>query len=448
MPLINSLKPYSINANGKKTHIRWWLSALFFILGVISYMDRANLAIVAEPMMRDLSLNKIEFGLLVSVFSLGYALSQIPTGLCAERFGARNVITLALILWSTFTILTAVVSNYILLSIVRFLFGVGEAPIFPANGVFNAYWFQKTEKARAAGLLVAGTYFGPVIAPLLTVAILTMFSWHMVFYVFGGIGLVAAIFWYICARNKPEEHPWVSTQELELIKNGRTIEKNQQDTPAPWRNFIKRSDFWAVGLHYFFVGYLTVLFLVWLPSFLQEARGFSMTHMGIGASFPWLTICLTVLGGGVFSDYLLSKNYSSLAARGSLALFGLAGFIIAITGAAYTDNKVITIIWLSAALGLLGLPVVASWAIAADKGRQFGGSVSAWMNLWGNLGGVASPLICGFLAQYFGWSVALMFNIVPIILAMLCWLIIKPDTPITLPKSQLLDRSSDISVKE
>lgn len=419
---------------GRKTHIRWWLAALFFVLGVISYMDRANLAIVAEPMMHDLNLNKMEFGLLVSVFSLGYALSQIPAGLSAERFGARGIVTLALFFWSTFTILTAVVSNYVLLNIVRFLFGVGEAPIFPANGVFNAYWFQKIEKARAAGILLAGSYFGPVVAPLFIVSLLTMFTWHMVFYVFGGIGILAAVVWYICARNKPEEHPWVSAQELEIIKKGRTIENNQQLSPAPWRRFIKRIDFWAVGVHYFFVNYLTVLFLVWLPSFLQEARGFSITHMGIGASLPWLTICLTVLAGGSFSDRLLSKNYSSLLARGSLALLGFSGFMISIVGAAYTHNKVITIFWLSAALGSLGLAVVSSWAIAADKGRQFGGSVSAWMNLWGNLGGVASPLICGYLAEYFGWSVALIFNIVPITIAMLCWLFIKPDTPLTLPQ--------------
>lgn len=420
---------------GKKSHIRWWLAVLFFVLGIISYMDRANLAIVAEAMMDEIGMDKIQFGLLGSIFSLGYALSQIPAGIIAERFGARNVITIALSVWSFFTILTAVVSNYFWLCIVRFFFGVGEAPIFPANAVFNAYWFRKTEKARAAGLLTAGTYFGPVVAPLLTVAIMVHFSWHMVFYIFGAIGLVVAVFWHICARNKPEEHPWVSVEELAFIEEGRTVEQNAEKIKAPWRNFFARTDFWAVGLHYFFVGYMTVLFLIWLPTFLQEARGFSLTHMGIAASFPWLAICAAVLAGGAFSDRLLEKGYSSLVARGGIALFGLALFIVGIIGTAYSSDKLITVFWLCITLGSLGFPVVASWAIAADKGRQYAGSVSGWMNLWGNLGGVISPIICGFLAQYFGWNTALLFNIIPISLAMFCWFFINPDRPMSLSEN-------------
>lgn len=415
----------------KKTHIRWWLAVFFFILGVISYMDRANLSYVAETMMMDLHMDKIQFGILGSVFSLGYAISQIPSGIIAERFGSRSVITVSLTIWSLFTVLTAVVPKYIYLCVVRFLFGVGEAPIFPGNAVFNTYWFRREEKARAAGLLTSGTYFGPVIAPYLTVFIMMNWSWHMVFYVFGAVGFIAAVIWYFIARNKPEEHSWVSPAELEYIKQNRTVEIKQEKVSAPWRHFFRRSDFWGVGLHYFFVGYMTVLFLVWLPTFLQEARGFSLVHMGIGASLPWLCICVAVLGGGTLSDRLLKRGRTSLFARGTIAIFGLVLFIVGVIGTAFTSDKIMTVFWLCITLGSLGFPVVCSWAIAADKGRQYSGSVSGWMNLWGNLGGVISPIICGAIAQYFSWTSAILFNILPILLAIICWILIKPDRPMT-----------------
>lgn len=163
----------------------------------------------------------------------------------------------------------------------------------------------------------------------------------------------------------------------------------------------------------------------------QEARGFSLVHMGAGASLPWLCICTAVLGGGTFSDYLLKKGTSSLVARGAIAIFGLILFIIGIIGTAFTTDKIMTVFWLCITLGSLGFPVVASWAIAADKGRQYAGSVSGWMNLWGNLGGVISPVICGAIAQYINWTAALLFNIIPISFAIICWLFIKPDKPMS-----------------
>jgi len=414
----------------RKTRLRWWLAMMFFIIGLIAYMDRANLSVVAEPMMRDLNLSKVEFGILGSLFSLGYALTQIPGGILAERFGSRLIVSISLVAWSAFTILTAVTPKYIWLCVVRFCFGVGEAPTYPSNAVFNTYWFRRNEKARAASLLLAGSYFGPVIAPTLTVAIMLLWNWQMVFYIFGGLGIVVAIMWYFLARNRPEEHPWISAEELGYIQENRAIGSEKVEAKAPWRVFIKNREFWAVGMQYFFVAYMTTLFMIWLPTYLQEARGFSLAHMGIAASFPWLAICLCVLSGGSVSDGLLKRGKSLMVARGYTAIAGFVVFIIATCGAAWTESAIASVFWLSLALGALGLPVVTSWAIAADKGQQYAGSVSGWMNLWGNMGGVVSPVLCGWLAQSFGWHIALMLNIIPISLAIICWFFIKPDRPL------------------
>lgn len=412
-------------------HLRWGLAVIFFIIGLVAYMDRANISIVAEHMMTDLGMSKVQFGFLGALFSLGYALAQIPSGILAERFGSRLIATISLYVWSAFTILTVVAPTYIWLCIVRFLFGVGEAPLYPSNAVFNTWWFRQNEKARAASFLLAGSYFGPVIAPTLTVFIMISLGWHAVFYIFGVIGILIGMVWYFFARNKPEQHPKISQSEIALIQSGRTIsEQGDQDVKAPWRKFMKERPFWAVGFQYFFVAYMTTLFMIWLPTYLQEARGFSLTQMGIAASFPWLAICIAVLTAGSISDWLLNKGYSQLVARGYIAIAGFILFIIGICGAAQTESAVASVAWLTLALGSLGLPVVTSWAIAADKGRQYAGSVSGWMNLWGNLGGVISPILCGWLAQHFGWTVALLFNVIPISLAIICWFFIQPDKPL------------------
>ena len=109
--------------NEKRSNVRWYFAIGFFLIGVIAYMDRSNISYIAAPMMKDLGMTKTQFGLLASFFSLGYAFMQVPSGMLSEKFGPRKMITIALVWWSAFTILTGVVKNHGLLYTMRFLFG-------------------------------------------------------------------------------------------------------------------------------------------------------------------------------------------------------------------------------------------------------------------------------------------------------------------------------------
>ncbi|AJY75475.1 MFS transporter [Paenibacillus beijingensis] len=414
----------------RKIGLRWSLAFVFFIIGLIAYMDRANISIVAKPMMDALSMNKVEFGLLSSLFYLGYCFAQIPGGMLAEKYGARNMITIAITVWSAFTALTAAATSYVSLCVVRFLFGVGEGPMFPGNAVFNSYWFQKQEKGRAASALLSGSFFGPVVAPALAVGIMTIFGWQGVFYIFAIAGIVIGLVWYFVGRDKPENHPWITEQEKALILENRSVAGSGTKKRAPWKLYLKNVRFWAIGMQYLVVLYMQIFFLTWLPTYLIEARGFSLKEMGFAASFPWLALCLTTLAGGAVSDLILKKTNSRRKARGHLAVIGFIFFVIGLYLAAYATDPWMNVLWLTLSLGALGLPFVASWALANDLGKEFSGSVSGWMNVWGSIGGVTSPIICGWFAQELGWNATLIINIIPIGFAILLWFVIKPDRPL------------------
>ncbi|MED0679878.1 MFS transporter [Aneurinibacillus thermoaerophilus] len=427
VPEVNEVKQVQVKPASR---IRWWLAFLFFVIGLIAYMDRSNISIIAKPMMEDLNMDKVQFGFLASIFSLGYALAQVPAGILAERFGARRIVFLALVWWSVFTGLTAIVKSHGLLALVRFLFGVGEGPMYPGNAVFNTYWFQKEEKGRAASALLAGSYFGPVIAPILTVAIFQAWGWQAVFCIFGLIGIFVAFIWYLIGRDKPEEHPMVSKEELELIVKNRTVKEEKKEI-APWGQFLKNGRFWALGLQYCVVLYIVTFFLVWLPTYLMEARSFSLQNMGFAASLPWLCIFITVMTGGTISDWLVKKGKSKMVARGSLAIGGLVIFAVTMYLAAYVTIPWMNVLWLTLALGSLGFPVVTSWAAAVDLGNEYSGSVSGWMNLWGNIGAFLSPILCGWLAETIGWEGTLLISIVPILFAIGLWFVVRPDRSFT-----------------
>lgn len=404
--------------------LRWILAFVFFLIGLIAYMDRANISVVASFMMDEFGISKTEFGLLNSIFFLAYALAQLPSGVLIQKFGNKAMTIFSLVFWSFFTILTPLAGTFLMLCFVRFFFGFAEAPMYPSNAAFNNNWFAKSEKARAASFLLAGSYFGPVIAPFASVYLVERFGWESVFYVFGGIGILIALLFYFLSTSKPEDHKFIKKEELEFIQKERFITQNSK---IPWKKFLKNKEFYALAIAYFFSIYITGLFIVWLPNFLQEAKGLNLKELGFGASLPWLMICLFVAFGGYLSDKILKLSEDFVKARTYLAILGFLMFDIFIFLVVFLANNVIlSIIFLSLGFGFLGLSVVISWAVAADKGRNQAAAVSAWMNLWGNLGSALSPVVMGFMVQHWGWNVAIFFNIIPASIALIAYLFIKP----------------------
>ncbi|UXR78147.1 MULTISPECIES: MFS transporter [unclassified Staphylococcus] len=420
----------------KKTNIRWMFAGFFFLIGVIAYMDRANISYIAVPMMEDLNLTKTQFGFLASFFSLGYALMQVPSGVLAEKFGPKKMISVALIWWSAFTILTGLVKNHGLLYLVRFLFGVGEAPMYPSNAVFNTHWFGKNEKGRASSALLAGSYFGPVLAPFITVAIYNTFGWQAVFYIFGAIGFLIAMLWAIIAKDLPEHHKMVSEAEKQFIMENRDVVSTEKSS-APWGIFFTRFSFYAIAAQYFIVQFAITLFLMWLPTYLMETFHIDNLTMSKIAGIPWFVMFLLILSGGFISDRILSAGKSRFMARASIAIAGFVVFGVALNFAVGAQTLAMNIFWMSVCLGGIGLSMVMSWASATDLGRNFAGTVSGWMNLWGNIGAMLSPILAGYLATIMGWPTTLRLMLVLVVIAIILWFFVRPDHPLIREESEV-----------
>lgn len=88
------------------------------------------------------------------------------------------------------------------------------------------------------------------------------------------------------------------------------------------------------------------------------------------------------------------------------------------------------IFWLTLSLGSLGFTFNASWAACMDIGGEFSGSVSGWMNFWGNLGGATAPLLTAWIATTYGWQLAILATSALAIIGVGAWLAVKPDVPL------------------
>jgi len=274
-----------------------------------------------------------------------------------------------------------------------------------------------------------GSFLGPVIGPALTVALMSTVGWKMVFLIFGIVGILMAWVWHKYVPENPAESPYVNEAELAHINEGRT------DVPivkkaAPWGKLFTSVQFWAIGVQYFITDYIMFVFLAWLPLYLMEAHGFSLAKMGIWAAMPWLTLIIITFSSGYFCDKAIAKGASQYWIR---TLCGSAGIIIcslALYIATRTADPMQNVMWLSLSLGSLGLTFNASWACAINLGGEFAGSISGWMNFWGNIGGVIAPTLTAWIATSYGWDAALIATALSGVVGVLAWFLVRPDKAI------------------
>ena len=92
----------------RPTNIRWRILAAVMFMTFLTYLDRLNFSIAGQSIQHEMGFSTTTMGWLLSAFLLGYALLQLPGGLLADRFGAREVLFAAVLWWSAFTMLTAV----------------------------------------------------------------------------------------------------------------------------------------------------------------------------------------------------------------------------------------------------------------------------------------------------------------------------------------------------
>jgi ACS family glucarate transporter-like MFS transporter len=406
------------------------LAVFAFLMTLIAYLDRVNLAVATPAIMRELHFTKVQIGMLQTVFFVCYALFQVPSGTIAEFFGHRKIVPLSLGLWSLFTCLTTLCRSFPAWVVVRALFGIGEAPVYPGLSAAFADWFPKRERGKAVAFMVGGAKFGPVLGIPLATLLMIHWGWRASFYAFGIVGIVVAFAYYTLLTTYPYESKFVNQAELAQIADGQQIVKNAKKVMPPWSDFFHSGQFWAIGAQFTTAVYINYVFLAWLPVYLLEAHHFSISQMGLFAGLPELGFALGNIFCGIFSDYLVGKGLVGAKSRAWFAGMGLVLCCAGLFCTAMAQSKWTTILYLTFALASLGSTMNAAWTICADVGGKFAGTVSGWMNFCGNLVGATAPLITGLVVTKYGWQAAIVATSAAGILGAVIWIFVKPDVPL------------------
>lgn len=419
----------------KRTKVRWFLVFWLFVLSAVGFLDRVNLAIAGSAIMSEFHLTQVQLGYVLSAFLLGYALFQTPGGWLADRLGPRRVLSIGVVWWGVFTALTALVSPHIAFAVlvfvaVRFLLGAGEAIIYPASNQFVSRWIPALERGKANGVIFAGVGVGSGATPLLITYIMTHLGWRWSFWISALIGLAVGLVWYLLARDFPEEHPGVSPGELALIQSGRTSGPASSAAPqkalVPWAVILTSGNVWAVTLSYFCFGYVAWIFFGWFYTYLHTVRGVDLKASAIFSTIVFLTMAVCSPLGGVISDALAGRRGKRFA-RASIAIFALLLACVFLVIGARSESATLASIVLAGGAGALYLSQSSFWSVTADIGAGSSGSVSGFMNMGAQLGGMVTTTLTPVIAERFGWNASFLVAAVMALLGAALWLVVDPE---------------------
>jgi len=440
--------------SARPTHARYWVVGFAITLAVIQYIDRVCISQAMPDIARDLKLTDTQKGAIFSAFGLAYALFEIPTGWLGDKLGAKKVLIRVVLWWSFFTAATGWVWNYFSLYVTRFLFGAGEAGCFPNLTKAFSAWLPNRERTRAQAIMWMGARWGGAFTPLLVVAVMAFVSWRTAFLIFALLGVAWTVVFHRWFRDNPRDHKAVNAAELALL-----VENEQNVTghgDVPWRELVTRPTMWLLWAQYFCLSYGWYFYVTWLPTYLKDVRG---TELKSNALMNWLAgllegaldaeMTLKVLAAALAGIPLLFGGFGSLTAgaistrwlarggdvvkvRRCFAMVGFSGAAALLMTSFYLKDPLLAMLSMGLASFCNDLTMPGSWASCMDVGGRFAGTVSGSMNMMGNFGGMAGPLVVGLVldATQGDWQLAFLVSSVIYFLGAICWLFIDPVTPL------------------
>jgi MFS transporter, ACS family, glucarate transporter len=409
---------------------RHWILLFAATLAIVTYVDRVCISKAAEDIQRDLGLTKVHMGWAFAAFAWAYALFEIPGGWLGDKIGPRKVLMRVVLWWSFFTAATGWAWNLASLLVTRFLFGAGEAGCFPNLAKMFTNWLPTAERSRAVGVMWLSARWGGAFTPLLVVWVFSLMSWRQAFELFGAIGVVWAIWFYVWFRDNPHDHPSVNEGERRLLEHTRQNTAGHAD--VPWAKLLRSRTVWLLWLQYFCFSYGWYFYITWLPTYLKEARGLELHKGALLAGLPLFLGGIGSMFSGWFAAWLIRRRCDVTRTRQYLAYVGYLGAAGMLLLSPYIANPVLAMIAMGLASFSLDLALPGCWSTCMDVGGRYAGTLSGSMNMAGNIAGGVAPVAVSYILKFTGnnWLITFWVSAAIYVIGGLCWIWIDPVTPL------------------
>jgi predicted MFS family arabinose efflux permease len=284
------------------------------VVYVFNFIDRQILAILLPAIKLEFSVDDWVLGFLAGpAFALFYVTLGIPIAALADRWNRRNLISVALTVWSAMTALSGAAATIVQLSLARIGVGVGEAGFVPPAHSMIADMYPPERRSMAMGIFALGISLGITIAYLGGGWMAQNIGWRQAFYIVGVPGLLLAILFRTTVAEPPRG-----------MSEGKADRGERYSIPAVARFLVRRKSFIHLSLGAGLASFTAYAVLSFFPSFLERSHGMNLQEIGV---FVGLIIGVSTgvgfVGGGYIADRIgVTSRRNSLWIMSAAMLLG------------------------------------------------------------------------------------------------------------------------------
>ncbi|MHA4846717.1 MFS transporter [Flavitalea antarctica] len=281
----------------KNNFYKWELLIWLWLAFFFNQADRQIFNVVLPSIKTSLGLTDAQLGMVASLFVLTVGVFIPIAGFVGDLFSRKKIIVFSLLFWSIATALTGTSNSLLALILFRSIaVGGGEAFYAPAANSLIGQYHQKT-RAMAMSIHQTSLYFGVILSGWLGGYIGEHYGWKTTFYLFGGVGIILSL--------------------LLAFRLQKTTKAISNLTAEEQKGFIKKA-FLAIAKNptalllivaFACMVFVNVSYLTWMPTFLHEKFGLSLTNAGFSSMFYHHIFAFAgVVFGGWLSDRVALKR--------------------------------------------------------------------------------------------------------------------------------------------
>ncbi|PTJ17865.1 MFS transporter [Staphylococcus simulans] len=376
---------------------RYWIKlvAVFTLGWLVIYAARTILNPIMGNIKAEFTLDNAQLGLIMSLFFIGYTVTQIPSGIMGDKIGRKKILVPSFLVFGIFMVITGLMPSYFLFVIAWVIVGLAQGMFYGPQYALSSEAIPEKNITLGSALINSGMAFGTSIGYFISsISVSEMgMSWRIPFYIMAVPILIIAFLMYRIIKERPRKQ----------------VQQDENIAPFKMSSLFKNRNLILAYIIIFCSIYGFFMIITWLPYYLESERGINGAQVAFVASLvPWAAI-----PGSLFFSWLSDK----LGRRKPVLMIMLPLAFIFTASIVFFDNLVILYIALIG-YGIVGKistnPVLI--AVVADNAPKsaLGTSFSVY-NFIGMTASILAPYITGFLTDLTG-SMAIGFYLAALLL--------------------------------
>jgi ACS family hexuronate transporter-like MFS transporter len=299
----------------KAGRTRWWIVWTLFFSTVINYISRQTFSVLSPLIAKQFHFSHTDLATIMGSFQISYALTWLLGGIFLDAVGTRIGLAVAVVWWSLVNILTGFAGSMYGFIGFRFMLGIGEGVNWPGATKAVAEWFPSEERSLAVAIFDSGSSVGGAVAALSIPWIAIAFGWRWAFVVSGLLGFIWLFVW-LRIYHPLDQHPKVTSEEVLFIRSGQdTTPASKEKGLQRWLDLARNRNVWGIVMGRALTDPIGWFYVFWLPQYLSDARGFSLSRIALFAWVPFVAADIGNFTGGFISGYCIRRGASVIQAR-------------------------------------------------------------------------------------------------------------------------------------